>query len=97
MKSSFFIYPLFTIQQSVITLVYLNMIRYLIGYLYLICLYRSEEKREEVLEKKYYGRYDICGEIIILNLIAGVGAAVMLFFLIGIIIRFFLDGPGVFE
>lgn len=56
-----------------------------IGWICLYVWYRNRKKMEDIKNKKYAGEYSSVGRIVMLNLIAGVGAIVMfgnvLFFL----------------
>jgi hypothetical protein len=45
-----------------------------IGWVCLYVWYRNRKKMEEIKNKKYAGEYSSAGRVMILNLIAGVGA-----------------------
>jgi hypothetical protein len=55
-----------------------------IGWLCLYVWYRNRKKMEEIKNKEYAGEYSSVGRVMILNLIAGIGAVVMF----GIVISF---------
>ena len=55
-----------------------------IGWLCLFVWFRNRQKMEEIRNKKYAGRYSAVGGVMILNLIAGIGAITMF----GIVISF---------
>ena len=48
-----------------------------IGWLCLLVWYRNKKKMEAIKNEKYAGEYSSVGRVMILNLIAGVGAVTM--------------------
>ena len=48
-----------------------------IGWVCLFVMYRSKRKMEEIKNLKYAGEYSLAGRVMLLNLIAGVGAMIM--------------------
>ena len=63
-----------------------------VGRLYLLIRYRDFELIKKIKDEKYAGYYSIAGRVVVLNIIAGLGALVVFALLIGGIIGIIRNG-----
>jgi hypothetical protein len=69
--------------QSVVQSLFVGLVLIPIGFCYMYLRYRRSRLVRRVLRQEYEGRYHNVGQVVVLNLVAGIGILLVLALLIG--------------